>query len=113
LAGYIDGDGTIHYVNGRYVGLSIVGHKNWLRNFQMFEHKLYAILKVPQFFNRSVARLDNYNRALINLGDYALLRAFKYKIRSLKLPVLSRKWNKINTARSLNKSEKIRLKKGV
>lgn len=89
MIGFIDGDGSIQYQTGRTdVKLAVKCHRAW-------KEALSYIFKFP-------ARINNQGYSYLGIADNTILREFKRKAIELNLPILTRKWDKID----LNKESK-------
>lgn len=101
IIGFIDGDGCI---NLRGSSITITSHRNWESQIIFMGRELYGFNKT---FN-----LGN-NETLINLGifGYTLLKKIKIKILELKLPILTRKWDRIDHNKMGKKEKSYFIKK--
>lgn len=89
FVGFVDGDGCLHKCKNKYssIVLTINIHKTWENflkkiNEYIFDNKF--VIKV----NRELVRMTTWNRSLI--------KQIKSHINEYKLPVLERKWDKID-----------------
>lgn len=88
IAGFIDGDGCIRYQTKRKDAiLTIKCHGSWLS----FLNQISLIL-----VNKQVAKIDSLGYAVLNISDNTILSNLYNKLKLLKLPLLSRKWDIIN-----------------
>lgn len=88
IIGFIDGDGTISQK-----GIGIVSHKNWYNNFLIFNSILIG----------NLYKQDNLIRIFV--GKFLQIKTIKRRAINLNLPLLERKWNKIDLTR-ISKNEK-------
>lgn len=98
IVGYIDGDGSIYRGtdNKNKTYLALKGHKTSFKNFCYMVNFLQTFLKIktPTPFINSQGYAD------FKCGKNESLIAIKRKVLSLSLPVLKRKWSKINLNRT-------------
>ncbi len=92
IIGFIDGDGCIN-TKGY---LTIKCHKNWLDNL----NKMISELSNNNF---NQGRINSEGLAIIQLTKLKLMKEIKIKIIELELPILNRKWDRVD----LNKEIKI------
>lgn len=86
--GFIDGDGSIKFQHKRETPiLTIKCHKAWLNNLNYFS---------KTFLGKEQAKINNYGYASLNIGTSKVLKFLKEFIVTNNLPILERKWNKIN-----------------
>ena len=93
LIGFIDGDGSIRHQTGRkdcFITIKI--HSSWLSILQLMGDRLYGQ------FNLSAphATLNNKGYAVINFTNSIILKFLKRKALRLRLPLLERKWSRID-----------------
>lgn len=92
LIGFIDGDGSISTVNNKYTEIRIKIHKTWDVLLQNFIYRLYNFIGVSSPKGRYIK--DKYY--VCTIGNSKAMRLLKNKAIELKLPILQRKWNKID-----------------
>lgn len=103
LIGYIDGDGCIQYQSGRVdPKISIHIHNSWLDFVNTINNRLnliydYTSIKPPRMLKTGFVRYD--------IGCFRTIKKLKQFGLDNKLPILERKWNKIDLNR-LHKFEK-------
>lgn len=86
MMGFIDGDGSIQYQTGRTdVKLSIKVHESWAEFLSWLFGK--------------TARINNAGYAYIGIADNTILREFKNRALSIELPILKRKWDRVDSGR--------------
>jgi hypothetical protein len=91
--GFIDGDGSVRQQTGRKdCLLTIKCHSSWKDNLQLFSDKICSYLKIKS----NQTRIDKCGYALVNFSNSIILKFLKRKALELELPILERKWNKIN-----------------
>lgn len=84
--GFIDGDGSIRFQTGRTdAQLTVKCHASWQKTLEYM-------------FNTSV-RINNEGYAYFAISDNTRLREIKTKAIQLKLPLMERKWDKIDVHR--------------
>lgn len=94
FCGYVDGDGCIKYQTGRKdccLGFHI--HANWLPWLTFFQEKLLDIFKIEL---KSVPIIGKDGYAKWTISNNKLLAAIKKFAQEKELPVLRRKWDKID-----------------
>lgn len=106
FAGYVDGDGCISNVakNKRFCNLKIQLHSSWLDILWWFRNNLSRIIdeNLPDPF------IDNAGYANWSIRSHPHLKKIKQKIVDLKLPILKRKWDKIDL-NLINRDEQIEI----
>jgi hypothetical protein len=91
LIGFIDGDGCICKNQKRPDShIKIKCHSSWLSNFDLWSKRLSELTGIEV----SSPKLNKQGYAVWNITNTIVLRYLKRK--SLSLPVLHRKWNRIN-----------------
>src|ERR1035437_351458 len=86
IAGFIDGDGCIQYKGKRFT-LSVKCHSSWLNILSDF----------AKFINPTTnAKINNSGYAIFQVLNVPSLKKLKQDVIRLQLPVLKRKWDKIN-----------------
>lgn len=110
LIGFIDGDGCINYqTNRKDCAIRIKLHFSWLNNLQSLSDRICKILNL----NSNRAIINNQGYSSLGFTNSIILIYLKKKIEELKLPILNRKWNKIDTSfkskmvRSIERKKKI------
>lgn len=93
LIGFIDGDGCIQKQHKREdCKIVIKLYKSWLSVLQYMANRIYSVFEIEP----PEARINNCGYASICISNFSILRYLKKKTTELDLPVLERKWNKIN-----------------
>lgn len=91
--GLIDGDGRITYQSGRIdCFIEIKLHKSWFDFLMMIRDRLQSIIDIPI----PPAKINKDGYALITFCHTKVCRFLKQTVIKLKLPVLQRKWNRID-----------------
>lgn len=85
VIGFIDGDGFIN----KKGYISIKCHSSWLNNLDVM---VKFITGKPQ----SNVKINSENLALVTITQYDIIKNIKNKIIELNLPVLKRKWDRVN-----------------
>lgn len=93
LAGFIDGDGTI-YQNG---SASIVGHFNYFKFFENLGSNLINY-KIITNFTVKISK----NTSVIHFHRKNDIQSLKEQLVKMKLPLLSRKWNRTSYKKEIN-----------
>lgn len=94
LIGFIDGDGSVQSVrkNNEY-RIFIRCHKSWMNNLQQLSNKLTSYLNLKD----NIGTLYRENKyASIVISNSKSIKFLKNKKKELNLPVLDRKWSKID-----------------
>lgn len=99
IAGFIDGDGSIKQSYGR-TQLIVKCHKSWK---EVLDYMLKFLCK--GFDKAYITTINKEGLALFSITDIEILKKIKNEILKLKLPILQRKWDKINL-KKLSKKEK-------
>jgi len=105
IIGFIDGDGSICASYGR-TSLSVKCHSSWFNNLEIMLNVLCGENKKTY-----KTRINSYNLAYFFITDLSILKKIKLKLLGLKLPVLKRKWDKIDLKKESAIEEHERLKK--
>lgn len=89
LAGIIDGDGSITYKhNKKSVFIRIAAHGCW----ENFYRSFMEYLKIPY----TIVRCSKVNAISVNIQNKKLIYLLYNNLKALKLPLLSRKWERID-----------------
>lgn len=89
IIGFIDGDGSI---NNK--GIRIKIDLTWLENLKYIEKFIYQYLNIPH--DNILTKINNQGYSLLQMGKKDIRVGLKEVVEKLKLPVLKRKWAKIN-----------------
>ena len=93
IIGFIDGDGTIN-TKGY---LTLVSHKNWINN-------ICLMTKEISYGNHYSCKVDNSGLSKGIITNIETMKKIKEKIVKLGLPVLERKWSRVEETK-LSKKE--------
>lgn len=106
IIGFIDGDGTISSLkkNKNLCALAIRCHTSWLNNLQYFSDKICGEIYV------SSKKAYIYDNCAVIQMNTKMIKYLYNKAVTLQLPVLERKWNKINI-NFINRDEQIEINK--
>lgn len=97
IIGYIDGDGSIKNLSKRKdFKISIHIHSSWIDILKTFEKRLYDILEIKKRKDIILSKIGKDKYAHLNLGDSRLCKKLKQKAMEMKLPIMKRKWDKID-----------------
>jgi hypothetical protein len=98
LAGFIDGDGSIktNKNRGGNMSISLKNHSSWLNVLSYFEDRVYTALKYKKYKDKSLAHIIGSGYSLLNLTDNSLIKLLKKRVVELNLPIMKRKWDKID-----------------
>lgn len=92
--GFIDGDGRITNPEDRTGHLTIKLHKSWLDFLKIMVNDIYEVLDYKLDYQG--AFINNRDYAQLNISDSKVLKSLKLKSQNLNLPLLKRKWRRIN-----------------
>jgi hypothetical protein len=95
ICGYIDGDGCIGLQTGRKAHtIRIKCHSSWYENLKFIEEKLFKVIldEVPN----NHTKIDKQGYALLGITRNILITKLKEKALSLNIPLMLRKWDKID-----------------
>jgi hypothetical protein len=93
LIGFIDGDGCLSNNSNNRCCIQIHNHSSWENIINDWVDRLYNLLKQKRQNNKNNKVKNRYCN--ITIGNYTILRFLKNKTEELKLPILSRKWDRI------------------
>lgn len=93
ICGFIDGDGCIRQLSGRRdANIQIKLHASWLGVLQYMSDALAKYAGV----SAAIAKINKKGYASLVLANCKVLRFLKNKAIALNLPVLERKWSRID-----------------
>ena len=93
IIGFIDGDGSIRKQSGRKDNqMTIKCHSSWFSNLQFISDTICVICDLKP----NITRINKYGYAQVNFTNSIILKFLKAKGKELNLPVLKRKWDKID-----------------
>jgi len=111
LIGFIDGDGCINYqTNRKDCAIRIKIHSSWFNNLQLLSNKICKPLNLMP----NKVHINNKGYSLLGFNNSIILNFLRRKTKELRLPVLNRKWDKIDISfksrivRSIERKEKIK-----
>jgi len=94
VIGFIDGDGSIRKQTNRNDCLiAIKCHSSWFENLKIMNRIMSEIININE---ADVVRINKKGYALLIWSNSKVLRFLKEFILATNLPVLKRKWNKID-----------------
>jgi len=108
IVGYTDGDGCImlkKQKNGKFPFMTYTAYKAWMPIFERFEPFLYEYFGLEKNSKAKHIGIVHYENMPIekrdrtvkwDIPDNRLIKAMKRKAIELKLPIMARKWSKVN-----------------
>lgn len=100
VVGFFDGDGSVVSVpTQNSLTMRFQNHVRWKFLLDYFETRTYAIFKYKKFVPlvKTTTTHNGNKTATLTFARFALINDFSTKIKALNLPVLTRKWDKVNT----------------
>jgi hypothetical protein len=98
IIGFIDGDGSIHKVYKRKdCNLRIHLHSSWLDNLIFIEKFIYDYFSIEK--KKTYSHISNDGYSLLTISDNEIITKLKKECIRLKLPIMSRKWDRIDENR--------------
>lgn len=98
IIGFIDGDGSINKVHKRQdCNIRIHLHKSWLNNLIFIEEFLYDYFSLNK--NKIYSTIGSDGYSILTLSDNNIITKIKKECLILKLPIMERKWSKIDENR--------------
>jgi len=95
ICGFIDGDGCIKFQSGRKSNIiTIKCHSSWIENLKFIENKIYNIILKES--SNKLTKINNSGYATLNFTKMLLITKLKEKALTLNIPLLLRKWDKID-----------------
>lgn len=93
IIGFIDGDGSITKQSNRTDAfMRIKCHSSWLFNLQFISDTICKCCDLKP----NIAKINKQGYAIITVANSIILKFLKAKGRSLDLPVLKRKWDRVD-----------------
>lgn len=93
IIGFIDGDGSIRKQSGRKDNqMTIKCHSSWFFNLQFISNTICKLCDLKP----NITRINKEGYAVIDFTNSIILKFLKAKSKELNLPVLDRKWSRIN-----------------
>jgi hypothetical protein len=97
IIGIIDGDGSMGMRNGSVYNIAIKMHGSWLDQLQYILDFLYNYFEYsPPTHQRPVVKLNGAGYARLIISDRYLIAKIKQQAINLCLPIMDRKWCKID-----------------
>jgi hypothetical protein len=94
IVGFIDGDGCIGKQSYREDNiLSLKCHSSWLDNIDIMAREIYSLSDMPYTCR---TKINKRGYARVAIANNEVLMNLKRKVLELNLPVLKRKWDKID-----------------
>ena len=98
FCGFIDGDGMIQkQKNGLANMIRIICHKNWLPNIEWFSNELFKRFNIV-----SKTGVTSRGYCYLTIYRFEQLKFLKSKFLELDLPLMERKWIKIDEHKTCN-----------
>lgn len=98
IIGFIDGDGCINKVYKRQdCNLRIHLHSSWLDNLIFIENFIYDYFSIEK--KKTYSHISNDGYSLLTISDNDIITKLKKECIRLKLPIMSRKWDRIDENR--------------
>lgn len=110
IVGFIDGDGSISKQSGRDdVFLRIKCHPNWINNLRLFANTLETL----NLSSKIVVTTTSHGWGELRIANNTDLRTIKKLVIELNLPILTRKWDKINLDKISRRELKLQNKHAI
>ena len=94
FVGFIDGDGSIQYQTNRSTTkISVKLHSSWLEFLKYMQKDLHRYFSETFL---SAPHINSKGYAYMSIGSFSLQKSLKRFVEVNKLPVLCRKWSKID-----------------
>ena len=99
LCGFIDGDGCIVINKNRKncINITIKVHGSWFDTLCYIEQRIYSALQLTKYRDNNLTSLNKKGFAVLRLSDNTLIRKLKQRAVELEIPIMNRKWYKIDT----------------
>ena len=98
IIGFIDGDGCINKVYKRQdCNLRIHLHSSWLDNLIFIENFIYDYFSIEK--KKTYSHISNDGYSLLAISDNDIITKLKKECIRLKLPIMNRKWDRIDENR--------------
>lgn len=97
FAGLVDGDGCIRITQSGKTHIALEMHGCWLSNLEYIEQRIYTILQQQRYRtpDEKLSKLNIRGHARLVFTDAHVLKTIHQSLQSFNLPLLSRKWDKI------------------
>lgn len=94
--GFIDGDGCIGYrSDNKKPKITIKLHSSWYDNLTYISNELYNYFGIENYPHPIIVKRNNKRYAQITFGNQIILRKLFEFINENLIPVMERKWNKL------------------
>jgi hypothetical protein len=99
FCGYVDGDGCVSKTNSNKecYAIHIRCHSSWLQIYEYFEQRINSIFNRKLYLGQKLTTIIKPNYASLKIADNHLCGQIKKRVQELNLPLMERKWCKINT----------------
>lgn len=112
IIGFIDGDGNITKLQKRNdCNLRIHLHKSWLGNLIFIENFLYQYFGIEK--NNILSKIGNDGYSILTISNNILLKNIKSECLRLSLPIMKRKWDKIDENRLTRYEKSLKIKQDI
>lgn len=112
IIGFIDGDGNINKLQKRNdCNLRIRLHKSWLSNLIFMENFLYQYFGIEK--NNILSKIGNDGYSTLTISNNILLKKIKNECISLDIPIMKRKWDKIDENRLTRYEKSLKIKQDI
>ena len=100
LCGFIDGDGCIVINKNRKncINITIKVHGSWMDALRYMEHRIYEALQLTKYRDVDLTSMNKKGFAVLRISDNTLIRKMKQRAVDLGIPIMSRKWDRIDTS---------------
>ena len=71
-------------------------HSSWINNYSLIENFLYDYFNMREYKNKDLTKINSYGYCVLTISNFELVKRMKRKVLELNLPVLDRKWSKID-----------------
>ena len=104
LIGFIDGDGHINKLrrSNQNINIVIKNHSSWFQNLDLFKEKLCKVAQIPSNMR---TRINKQGYAVLVISNGYLIEFLTQHVVKHNLPVLERKWTKIENSRLRNSTQ--------
>ncbi len=100
MAGFIDGDGSIGNIKNRKDNnLQIKLHSSWCDALAKMEARIYEVLGIPR--RKTFTKINKQGYTYLSITNNKVIRSLKKRLITLELPLMERKWSKIDCSRVL------------
>jgi hypothetical protein len=99
MIGFFDGDGSMVSIpKHNSLSMRFQNHSGWKFLLEYFEERVYDIFKYKKSvkLTKLITTQQGNDTVCLSLARYALVNSISEKVNELNLPVLSRKWDKVD-----------------